>query len=184
MPDLNPQQFYHGTRAPLSPGAILRPHNELSNTRGKPNFADFKDHSRGKVFMTDDEDLAWGYASMGDLRPKGRTSVLRVTPSPDYREGPAETTAKSAKVDDRIDIMPGRQGTLPVNWNQFGKKPDGSYGDPLNHPSNLAVEHGHLEERRLVMEANSPPDRFAEQKAQRKAQREHEASHEGQGRLF
>lgn len=46
----------------------------------------------------------------------------------------------------RLDIMPGHQGTFPtVNWNRF-KPADTSpaYGPDANHPSDEAIEYGHL----------------------------------------
>lgn len=52
---LNPQQFFHGTRAPLKEGDVVVPGSMLSNERSGRNS--------GKVWAADHEPVAWGYAS-------------------------------------------------------------------------------------------------------------------------
>lgn len=134
-------QFYHGTRHPtLDAGDTLLPHDKLPGNT--PNYADFRKHSAGKVFMATGEQAAWSWSTSGDLHENGRSAVLKVNPGDGLREGPAENTANTAKVTERHDIMPGRQGTLPINWNQFSKHAR-HLGDAVNHPSDKEIEHGH-----------------------------------------
>lgn len=51
---LNPQQFFHGTRAPLNPGDLVVPGSMLGESRSGRNS--------GKVWAADFEPTAWGYA--------------------------------------------------------------------------------------------------------------------------
>lgn len=156
-------QFFHGTRAALEAGDTLVPHNRVPGGGGRPNYEAFADHSRDRVFMAEnDEAYAWTWAGMAGmaLRGKGRRSaVLEV--DPDHRtvqRGVAETTARSARVLKRHDIMPGKQGTFPLNWNQFAKEPARLDADVYNHPNDEQIAKGHNPDPGMTLETIPDPD--------------------------
>jgi hypothetical protein len=79
-----------------------------------------------------------------------RTRVYTVAPHPEMKRGVyhgmyKEHVAPSFNVEDRIDTMPGHQGTFPsINWKQFEQfvpNPEGIPRD-VNHPTPHQVEHG------------------------------------------
>jgi hypothetical protein len=114
--DLQPTQFFHGTRANIPVGGKVLPSAE---TGVEPNHEISHDRS---VYLESGEKQAWEWADGFDWG--------------DDLGG--EHTADSATVKERLDIMPGRQGTFPsLNWNQFGK------GGEYNHPSDADIVGGH-----------------------------------------
>ena len=56
--------------------------------------------------------------------------------------------APEFKVEEQIDVKPGHQGTLPINWNQFAKY--GGSDGYANHPS---PEHEQRKKEDLLHEA-------------------------------
>lgn len=136
MDSLNPQQFFHGTRAHIPVGGSVLPSGK---TGVEPNH-DISDASR--VYLETNENEAWKWADSaygGASETLGRPWVGRVKPTGGADgHGVGEHTAKSAQVVERHDIMPGRQGTFPtINWNQFAKFSE------VNHPSDADIAGGH-----------------------------------------
>lgn len=86
-------------------------------------------------------------------------------------------------VKQRIDIMPGRQGTFPqINWNRFKDTGGAAWGPDVNHPNDEAIELGH----RGAKETTGPKARARWQQARGEAAAKHigEEQAKGQGRLF
>jgi hypothetical protein len=146
---LNPNQFFHGSRADLQPGDQLRPGNEIGRTnydyevmgRDRPNWVYMTGEHMGDG-KYDPEDDAWMWSDRGST--PGRPTVYKVTPHDTPHNDPLIShhyRTSGATVEDRIDIakpylgprtdepMP-VQGTLPpVDWRQYGLETN----NPLLH---------------------------------------------------
>lgn len=156
MMDLGPQFLYHGTHREIEGEHILP---AAQTNHGTINFQGLSESD--KAYATDQEDVAWQLADTANSltnRHEARTRVHSVEPNKDMTlgvnhpnnpgfsgENLGEWTAPKFKVKDRIDIMPGRQGTLPVNWNQFRNRAlrPRPWGGELNHPDDEDIEYGH-----------------------------------------
>lgn len=198
--NLGPQfeGLFHGTAADLHPGDQVLPaavHGQGSHwaawgyrTRGGLGVKRF-------AFATTDEQQAWNFAEYAQQENNGRSSVLRVGHHPEEQQGlyhearagkkrtviPGETIAPSFPVEERIDIMPGMQGTFPeINWQRHSKHPDvASLGDAYNHPTDGQITEGHGggefhkgNLKRIFGDWEAPPEPT------------HEEKHRGQGRLW
>jgi hypothetical protein len=156
MPRL--EDFYHGTSANIPVGSKIVPGKTIGTDYSKDEKSIRRQKTSDLVFTTQNENVAWDYAHAAALASGGRAKVYGVNPSPNAqpglfnsmhknfrgsnREDLAEYASSSATVHTQHDIMPGRQGTLPINWHQFGG--DTPYGVMnVNHPTPGEVEHGH-----------------------------------------
>lgn len=133
MPELNPQQFFHGTSAALEPGDRLQPAAELGMAHSPHrDMYDRPEHAwrRSKVFMSQDENHAWGWAQHSASLTGRQPAVYEVSPSSDvegHRHGAPEHFASSATVKRRIDIPPPTDG--PRQGQLFGAERWDSYED-------------------------------------------------------
>lgn len=104
------------------------------------------------------ERLAWTFATQRvSTEPGRRSAVYRVKPDnpvepPEGADIPGEVISPSAKVVERIDIAPGRQGTFPqLNWNQFA----------LHTGREAPAIHNYPDEEEpdmVTLDYNHPPD--------------------------
>lgn len=165
------KQLYHGSGQDITKVLPNKEHGVVSFVgAGKGTEQDASEHA----FATSNEHDAWYFAQRAhssftqrdETGAPVRPRVYTVEKHPDtelgirnaeHPQGPPpsrfglnnvdkeEYRAPHFNVTGRIDIMPGRQGTFPINWNQFGKSNfNGPYahGD-LNHPDSLEEELGH-----------------------------------------
>lgn len=64
-------------------------------------------------------------------------------------------------VRERIDIMPGHQGTFPnINWKRYS----GVDNAAANHPSDYMVQYGHVNTTKMVKDAHKDNEAFNQQK--------------------
>lgn len=147
---LNPQQFFHGTRANLGVGDSILPSGKTGvepvHEISSPNYV-YMTQSHGDFEHTpvEAENKAWnwgrtGFGAEDSSGANARTWVGVVKPHGEVHDEGVESLARSATILERHDIMPGRQGTFPsINWNQFG----GKYASGMNHPSDEDIMGGH-----------------------------------------
>jgi hypothetical protein len=151
--NLQPKQFFHGSDREIK-GTHILPAEKIKEEGNYPGM-----HTAGgrpvgaQAFATTNENVAWNFAGHG----RGRQRVYQVSDDtgtrdlglynvehPDHygsgRSDLAEHIANQWKIEKRLDIMPGHQGTFPINWAQF--KPGMHWGD-VNHPKPQDVEQGH-----------------------------------------
>lgn len=136
FPDV-PDELYHGTAVEL--GGKVLPAEKHGGESVWGNYGSNRgQRSADHAFATSDEGAAWSYAkhTAKHLNDE-RAYVAKVSPDGPISRGQFhhqnnEYIAPSYTVTDRIDTMPGRQGTIPqVNWNDY--RPGNSYTD-ANHP--------------------------------------------------
>jgi len=145
--------FYHGSASTVPVGGTMLPAAKLEPRYQNWHLKNAGDSlSRDHVSMNKgDEHTAWRFADYASERTGDRAAVYEVQPSsdvkmglhnsehPEYRPGIGdfqEHISSTAKVLKRHDIMPGHQGTFPLNWKQFAADPEAE----VNHPSNENVE--------------------------------------------
>lgn len=153
---LNPDQFlYHGTAKDIVGDKILP-----AVEHGQGSYWEDTGSGRGEpaeeyAWAHPSEDSVWEFAA--DRASNGvypafsgaRASVYAVRPNEHQSPGrdpsiPGEVKAPYFDIEERIDIMPGRQGTFPeVNWNKYVDEYKRPYREDANHPSNLSVQFGH-----------------------------------------
>lgn len=88
MPDLNPEQFFHGTSHEIK-GGMIRPAEAVGKSAGTYSFGDPGDLSQGDhaFAIRNDEEYAWHAAQT--FHPNGgRARVYQVDPAPDMKPGP------------------------------------------------------------------------------------------------
>lgn len=150
---LSPQLF-HGTAALIQPGQRVLP---AAKRNGHSNWGDTGSgkgqRSRDHAFATTTEDTAWYFANTaahnGDGNYGERPRVYTVAPNPRMKPGVHgdldEFIAPSFKVQDRIDVMPGHQGT--INTAYATHSPDVEQAGPFNwapfHAKRNAVAANH-----------------------------------------
>jgi len=155
--------FFHGTTHDImAEGGRVLPAEKTGNSvwgRGPSEGQ----NAMKVAHASESENIAWKFAKQAHVmkdsavkagyadKPPGRAHVLQVDPNPAMKPGhyhPAspshnpehhddlrEWVAPAFKATGRIDVMPGRQGTLPpVNWNQFKHVSAGA--EDVNHPRN------------------------------------------------
>jgi hypothetical protein len=164
------EHFYHGTTSAIKGDMVLPANSvdkyPSEHAMGDPGDMSEGDHA---FAIRNDENYAWHAARTFHANGR-RPRVYEVEPAADMKPGPwnkahpdfdehheydpgtmpedekehahqDEWGSKTGfKVKQRIDIMPGRQGTFPeVNWNRFrgAKAP---WGMEANHPSDHEVE--------------------------------------------
>ena len=138
-PNLQSQQFFHGTTADIPIGGKILPGSQ-SGSRPHTGMEFSRPGEEHHAYATTNEDMAWNYAHSPGQTPGGRARVYSVTPDSETHSVPRdaanpndeERRAVSWTVTGRRDTMPGHQGTLPLNWNQFSTGE--TIGD-VNHPS-------------------------------------------------
>lgn len=156
MPELGPQFLYHGTAMDVEGGKVLP-----AKVHGKGSYWGDTGSSRGEpanqhAWAHPSEEKAWDFAhdrvihtsNENDWNPRAR--VYAVHPNEQQSPGhdssiPGEVKAPHFDVAERIDTMPGRQGTFPdINWNNHVLH-TGLFTDTedANHPTNLSVQFGH-----------------------------------------
>lgn len=97
------------------------------------------------AFATEREGTAWSYAVGTGQQTGGRAYVVPVKPNLQMEKGDHydrnhEWRSGQFETGERIDTMPGRQGTIPTeNWNKYRGK-SASTWDDANHPSDRDVE--------------------------------------------
>lgn len=174
MSALNGDQFFHGTTSPIKDGMVRPANHVdkyvSEHSMGDPGDMSEGDHA---FVAKNDENYAWHAANtfhVNGMRPR----VYETGPAADMKPGPWNrahpdfeehheydkgTMPESEKarnhqdewgsktgfpVKQRIDIMPGRQGTFPeVNWNRF--KEDGlrsNLATEMNHPTDHQIKYG------------------------------------------
>jgi hypothetical protein len=79
---------------------------------------------KNKAYATEHEDYAWTLAHKAANNSGGRGRVYVVGEQPDIENGAfnAEFVADKFPIKERIDIKPGHQGTLPIDWTPYGSK--------------------------------------------------------------
>lgn len=132
-------RLFHGTFHNLS-GAV-RPGDDVGHSNHGDTGSEDGQPSRKFAFATGSEEHAWKYASKWAT---GRSRVYEVSAPPSaekgvYHEVNNEYRAPEFPIKKQIDIMPGRQGTIPINWHQFAPH---KYPDDVNHPSPASVAYG------------------------------------------
>lgn len=138
-------QLFHGTKANITGGKIL-PGKDHGYSNWKRAGEEYGEPSENSAYASHDEDVAWTFARIA--KQEGRGRVYSVAPHPEMRKGAfhddiGEYIAPHFTVTSSRDIMPGRQGTLPLNWSQFAKEgSDDSHRWRLNHPLNEDVAYG------------------------------------------
>lgn len=150
-------EFYHGTTNDIE-GGVIRPGRDAGYSNWGNTGTWYNQTSERLAFATSDEKMAWQFAEDANAKQSidydngvlakhpDRTRVYTVKPNskmkPGHYTGFREFVAPSFEVKDRIDTMPGRQGTIPtVNWRQFQAYPFYAGPDP-NHPTNEEVAAG------------------------------------------
>jgi len=149
-----PKRLYHGTRADISPWEGVRPGRSVGYSTHGTTGAEYGQASHDYAFATPSEEHAWRYADNAD--GSGRTRIYEVHANPYMKRGAFHDINQEWRADffpirRSIDIRPGRQGTLPLNWSQFHTPELAARGiapDDLDHPSPAAVAYGHSEARR------------------------------------
>lgn len=175
-------QFFHGTSHDIVGGRILPAIQHdftvwgaTGNVLGQPSH----DHA----FATSDEDTAWTFAKgaqahhqiwdENDPNRNNRPRVYSVHPHPEMRPGTYEQfheyIAPHYDVKDRIDIMPGQQGTFPtLNWNQFRDKANwDSDQHDFNHPTDTEITYGHQSSSDLLAADDKAKDESIQANPQR-----------------
>jgi hypothetical protein len=160
-PQFAGQTLYHGTIHDIEGGAV-KPAEAVGKASHWGGLSDTH-----KAYATENEETAWMLAKTGAdhtmysrVKEGGvpdRARVYRVTPTehkpqmgeyhdkhPHYAgDNLQEWTAPEFKVKEQIDVQPDRQGTLPMNWNQFTLPGRFPKQDEFNHPNDMEIEHGH-----------------------------------------
>lgn len=138
---LEPDPLYHGTSTfePKVGDKILPPKKSGAHSHWGhlDNDIGYGQSVTGHAFAATNEDAAWEFAAQrAEDTPNVRPAVYKVRPLGDVEEGaegPHEVRSKAGfAVTDRIDIRPGHQGTLPLNWAQHAKYSSQAY--EANHP--------------------------------------------------
>lgn len=186
------ENFYHGTGVSLKPGEKVLPADVHGMGAHYGHLG-----SSGHAYATTDEQTAWQFAANAEENTgkRGRVYDLKSNSKAqigpfnkkhsDYWQGDKENLdehiAPSWTVKGQHDIMPGRQGTIPINWRQFqDQKSQSNTKVNVNHPTPGDVLYGHKGSQALA-------DSQAERKRKARAPAEdkpHLFVHEGQGRLF
>ena len=159
--------LYHGTDADIPVGGKVLPGNQV----GKSNFPGVNRTERGQFGQQEvvnastregtgytgfgSDGGAWHFALTSAGKHGGRAKVYEVAPHPEQQVGRyhpdhpnysgydyGEYKAPHFEVLRESNIMPGRQGTLPINWRQFSTSKNQSL-DTVNHPTEDQVVWGH-----------------------------------------
>lgn len=155
--DLNKDQFlFHGTATDVPGDKILpaKVHGgtshwgDIGSTRGEP--------ANAHAWAHPDEKQTWDFAmdrvihTSNETEWNPRARVYAVHPNAQQSPGkdpsiPGEVKAPHFDIAQRIDIMPGRQGTFPeINWNDHILHTGGlSDKEDANHPKDTSVQFGH-----------------------------------------
>lgn len=164
------QEFFHGTIHNIGVGEGVLPGQKVGHTNWGDTGKNLGQPSEAHAFATSDEGIAWTFAQrahrMNSYNPDfvpDRVRVYRVAPNdqmemgvhnrhhPDYYrnfpeggEDLKEYVAPHFTVTERVDTMPGHQGTFPqLNWAQFAHPHLDQFAD-VNHPEPLDIERGHI----------------------------------------
>lgn len=181
---LEPDPLYHGTSSfePKVGDKILPPKKS-----GAPSYWGHLDNDIGygqsvtkHAFAAPEEISAWQFAKQRAVENSHiRPAVYAVRPLGDIEpgaEGDHEVRSKAGfEVTGRHDIMPGHQGTLPLNWAQH-VMPGNAFR--ANHPAN-DYEDDTPNTRAYPAYAGNAADEYVHRQA-----KERSAVEAGQGELF
>jgi hypothetical protein len=175
------QRLYHGSSRDIQ-GQILP--NKI-HKQGRANFdSDPNDHPdrlrldtwlrHNKAYGTASEPYAWEVFAHGtaDRPGGGRGRVYDIGAVRDQRRGlqpgaySNEVTNDAFKIHHQLDVKPGHQGTLPIDWRPYAAHPHNRQGPGsdarMNHPSpahqewdDLRAKATEIQQRKA--EQNPPP---------------------------
>lgn len=155
---LNEGQFlYHGTTSDIKGGKILPAKVHGGHSHWGAAGAEWGEPSHDHAWVHPDENLAWSIAMDRSIHTANtnsdhetpRARVYAVKPNEQMTPGSGgvagEFKAPHFDIAHPVDVMPGRQGTIPgVNWNNHvtttSRFPD---DEDANHPRNNSVLFGH-----------------------------------------
>ena len=183
--NLQDRQFFHGTSSfePAIGSKILPP--KQSGARSYWGHLDdnpeYGQSVTGNAFAATDETSAWQFAKQrAEAHPDVRPAVYAVKPLGHVEqgaEGDHEVRSTAGfEVAERIDIAPGHQGTLPLNWAQHAKSTFNAFR--ANHPAN-DYETDVPNTRAYPAYSGNAADEYMHRQA-----KERSAVEAGQGELF
>lgn len=122
-----PRQFakyYHGTTADIPIGGRILPKRDVVKfDKNAINTDTVRDDA---AHATTDEKTAWSFG-FWNAGKAGRVRVYEVEPGTNFRHVEDDPHAENEALADyfvvknRIDIQPGHQGTLPLDWGKYTK---------------------------------------------------------------